>query len=169
MRAWPSLFLLVPVGLSVLAAAAVAGRASPPTRCSPRTLVVWLDTEGNGAAGSSYYRLQLTNLSQRRCTLEGYPGVSAVDLAGRRLGDAASRDRTRTPRRVILAAGATATAVLRIVDAYNFPNATCRRRTAAGLRVYPPGQRLSQVVPFPFPACSRRGVVYLSVQPVRPR
>jgi hypothetical protein len=53
---------------------------------------------------------------------------------------------------------------LRIVDALNFPPSACRPRSAAGLRVYPPGQTTSKVVPIPFTACARSGPVFLSVQ-----
>jgi hypothetical protein len=44
--------------------------------------------------------------------------------------------------------------------------AECRPVTAAGLRVYPPNQKGSKVVPFPFRACSRVRPVYLHVQAV---
>ena len=141
-----------------------AGATAAAPRCSTSGLVVWLDTQGNGAAGSVYYHLKLTNLSVRTCTLFGYPGVSAVDLAGRQLGSAASRNAAHPPHLVTLARGATASAVLQIVQAGNFPASRCRPVTAAGLRVYPPNQTVAKVVPFPFSACSRRGPVYLIVQ-----
>jgi hypothetical protein len=38
---------------------------------------------------------------------------------------------------------------------------------AAGVRVFPPNQKASRIVPFPFAACSRKGPVYLGVQAVR--
>jgi hypothetical protein len=38
---------------------------------------------------------------------------------------------------------------------------------AGGLRVYPPGQTASKLVPFPFRACSRSGPGYLSVEAVQ--
>jgi Domain of unknown function (DUF4232) len=68
---------------------------------------------------------------------------------------------------VTIGRGKTATAVLQIVDAGNFPPSACHPVTAAGLRVFPPNQTRSKVVPFPFGACSRRGPVYLIVGPVR--
>lgn len=168
-------------GLAALAAAAfAAGRAaaaSPPVpgpgsaaatpRCATSGLDVWLDTNGNGAAGSSYYNLELTNLSGHTCTLSGYPGVSAVTLADHAVGSAASRDGTVTPHVVKLARGASAIAVLRIVDAGNFTPSACHDVTAAGLRVFPPNQAASKVVPFPFPACARTGPAYLSVRAVQ--
>jgi hypothetical protein len=161
---------LVPVAAfaaaSIGAGASGAARASAP-RCASAGLVVWLDTQHGAAAGSVYYKLELTNLSSHACTLFGYPGVSAVDLSGHRLGRAASRNHVRKPRVVTLVRGATATAILQIVDAGNFPRASCREVTAAGLRVYPPAQTAAKLIPFPFPACSRSGAAYLSVQAVR--
>jgi len=113
-----------------------------------------------------FYKLHFTNLSSHPCTLRGFAGVSAIDLGGHQLGRAASRDRAHAPRLVTLAAGSTATANLRIVNVDNFPAGRCHRTTAAGLRVYPPGNLASKTIPFPFAACSRRGPVYLSTQAV---
>jgi hypothetical protein len=127
--------------------------------------VIWIDTQGGGAAGSVFYQLRFTNLSGRVCTLRGYPGVSAVDLRGHQLGRAATRE--PAPRRLIrIGQGATATATLRIVEAGNFPRSRCRPRSAAGLRVYPPNETAAKVVPFPFAACSRSGPAYLSIKPL---
>jgi len=143
-----------------------AATASTPT-CTTSGLVVWLDTNGNGTAGSIFYKLEFTNLSGHSCSLGGYPGVSAVDLAGHQLGSPASRDTSRTPTVVSLKAGATATAMLRIVDAGNLSRSSCRPVTAAGLRAYPPNATRSKVVPFPFAACSRTAPIFLTVQAVR--
>ncbi len=141
--------------------------ASSASKCATSGLVIWLNTPpGNGAAGSRYYDLQLTNLSGRPCTLRGYPGVSAVDLRGRQLGGAASREPFQTPRKMTIARGVTVTAVLRIVEAGILEG--CREVTAAGLRVYPPGQTASKVVPFPFRTCAGRGHGNLSVRAVGP-
>jgi len=149
------------IGGSSLASA----QQSATARCTTDRLVVWMDTEGNGAAGSVFYRLQFTNLGPHRCTLFGYPGVSAVDLHGHRLGVPAARLPAH-PRRVTLRRGATAVATLQIVEALNFPKSRCHPMMAAGLRIFPPNTRASRVVPFPFLACSRRGLVYMNVKPV---
>jgi hypothetical protein len=135
--------------------------------CATSGLVIWLDTEGNGALGSIYYKLELTNLSGHTCTLHGFPGVSAVSLGGGQLGRAASRESTGKLKTVTLPNRATATALLRIVAAGNFPSSVCGQTMAAGLRVFPPGQTTSKVVPFPFEACSRSGPAYLSVRALR--
>jgi hypothetical protein len=172
-------------GAAALAAGALAATSSPASAsggavvastpsCATSGLVVWLNTQGDGAAGSIYYHLELTNLSGHACTLVGYPGVSAVNLAGHQVGSAASHDPTRTPHLVTLAAGtpanmagATANVVLRIVEAGNYPASKCHQVNVAGVRVYPPNQTASTVIPFPFSACSRTGPVILSVQAVQ--
>jgi hypothetical protein len=153
------------VALAPVATSADAAQRKPV--CTTAKLVVWLDTQGGGAAGSTYYHLQFTNLSGRACTLHGYPGVSAIDLSDHQLGSAASRNATHTPRTVTLAAGSTATAVLQIGQASNFPASVCHQTTAAGLRVYPPNQTRSKTIPFPFRACSRTGPVYLTIEPIQ--
>ena len=165
-----TLALLPGLGGASMGVGASTGAATSAgiARCSTAGLVVWLNTEGNGAAGSTYYNLELTNLSGRTCTVFGYPGVSAVTLGGRQLGSAASRDPVHAPSTVALASGASAAVVLRIVDAGNFPRAACSPTTAAGLRVYPPNQRVAKIVPFPFAASARPGPVFLSVEAAEP-
>jgi hypothetical protein len=162
----------VALALVVPALGGGAGTATPArtattsaARCATSGLVVWIDTQGDGTAGSIYYKLEFTNLSGHGCTLSGYPGISAVDLGGRQLGSAGARNPSHV-RTVSLANGATATAVLRITEAGNFPSSACHRVSAAGMRVYPPSQTASKVVPFPFDACSRPGPGYLSVEAV---
>jgi hypothetical protein len=140
--------------------------ASAP-KCATSGLVVWLNTQGNGAAGSIFYTLEFTNLSGHTCTLSGYPGISAVNLAGHQLGSAATRDTAHPAHTVTLANGTSATTMLRIVQAGNFPSGSCHQVTAAGLRVFPPNLSTSKVVPFPFPACSHTGPVYLTVRAVQ--
>jgi hypothetical protein len=134
--------------------------------CSTSRLAVWLGLgEGGAAAGSTYYPLEFTNVSRRTCRLVGFPGVSA--FAGHQLGTPAQRDRSRTATRVSLLPGATAHTVLRIVDVENFPKARCRRVTAHSLRIFPPDQRAAAEIPFAFRACSAKGPIFLSVQPIQ--
>jgi hypothetical protein len=161
--------LSIAAGVTPVATASTSARraAASAAPCSTSQLVVWLDTVGNGAAGSVSYDLEFTNLWSHSCSLFGYPGVSAVDLAGRQLGSAASRDAARAARRVSLAPGHTVSAAVRIVEPGNFPSASCHPAAAAGLRVFPPNTTASKVVPFPFVACSRSGPTYLFVRVVR--
>jgi hypothetical protein len=156
--------LLVPPAATAAVRISGAATASRAPGCKTAGLVVWLDTTSNGAAGSIYYNLKFTNLSGQPCVLSGYPGVSAVNLGGQQLGSAGSRNAAHPPRAVTLAHGATASTVLRIVEAANFPNSACRRGTAAGIRVFPPDQTAAKLVPFPFGACTRAGPIFLTVQ-----
>ena len=142
-----------------------AGRVATPA-CATSGLDVWLDTQGSGAAGTIYYNLKFTNLSGSTCTLFGYPGVSGTSLAGTQLGSPAARVGA-TPGTVTLANGATATAIVGIVQPGILPPAQCGPVTAAGLRVYPPGQTQARLVPFPFGACSKNGPSYLKIYPVQ--
>lgn len=155
--------------------ASIAALASTPApaatgsaaaqKCRTSGLDVWLNNESGGAAaGSVYYKLEFTNLSGHTCAIRGFPGVSAVNLGGGKIGKPAIRDTPQTSGSVTLAAGASATSILRIVDAGNFPASSCHQVTAAGLRVFPPGQTASRLVPFPFQTCSATGVSVLAVR-----
>lgn len=165
------------LGASVIVVAtggAPAASAATPPACTASNLVVWLNTEGSGAAGSSYYDLNFTNVGARACTLEGYPGVSGVSKTHAQLGSAAGRSTTRSPALITLGAGGwnknagnqSATAIVQITVAGNFPTSTCHQVVATALRVYAPGQRSSKLVPYPFDACAKRGPVYLHVEPL---
>jgi len=128
---------LLTIGALACAAARASNIATPA--CATSGLDAWLNTLGNGAAGTIYYELEFTNLSGATCTLFGYPGVSATDLSGNQLGSAAFR-LSGTTQTVTLANGATASALLGIVEGGIFPPAQCGPVTAAGLRVYPPAR-----------------------------
>jgi hypothetical protein len=157
---------LVPA--AALASSGSHAGTSPTTTpaCATTGLDVWLDTQGSGVHTVTDYFLNFTNLSGRRCTLHGYPGVSGVTLTGIQLGSAASRVGA-TAHTVTLANGATTHALVGIVDpGVIVPASKCRPVTAAGLRVYPPNQTKSRIAPFPFIACSKRGPIYLSIGPV---
>lgn len=135
--------------------------------CSTSGLEVWLGLgEGGAAAGSTYFPLEFTNTSNRRCTLFGFPGVSAVSSG--QLGSPASRNRSRPTYHVTLAPGATAHTILQITDVGNFSPGTCKPADATTLRVYPPGQFTAAEIPFSFRACSAKGPGFLSVEPIQP-
>jgi len=156
--------------LTVAALAAAAALADVPAAvaatpsCQTAGLVVWLDTEGNGTAGTIFYTLNFTNLSGHKCTLRGYPGVSAVNVGGHILGSPASRLTGHAVHTVSLANGHTASATLGLVDTGALPS--CHRTTAAGFRVFPPNQTASRTIPFPFPACSNTGQAFLRIEPI---
>src|SRR6476659_8547574 len=129
--------------------ASPAGAASSSTSCGPQNLVVWLESRGNAGAGSVYYTFRLTNLSTVSCSLRGYPGVSAVDLAGRQLGSAAGRNARFPVRTIVIAPASSAQFLLQLNDPGFFSRAACAPAKAAGLRVYLPNNTRSSVVPVP--------------------
>lgn len=157
----------IATGLGAVVAISTAAVAAGGAACQTGGLVVWLNTTPSGAAGSNFYTLNFTNLSGGRCTLRGYPGVSAVNLRGRQLGKAATRNNSRRARTVSIRNGGTASTTVQIVEAGNFPPASCGMTTAAGLKVFPPNQGASKTIPFPFPACSNSGPSVLSVQAIK--
>jgi hypothetical protein len=148
------------------AGAGTAHAAATPA-CQTAGLVVWIDTQANGAAGHLIYTLNFTNLSGHKCTLRGYPGISGVSITGGQLGAAATKDAVRPVKTITLRNGRTATTLVQITDVGVFSPSTCKPVTAAGLRVFPPNQTASKMVPFPFQACSRSAVGYIGVQAVR--
>jgi len=152
--------------------------ASTTTSCTTSDLVVWLNTSGSGAAGSAYYNLDFTNLSAHSCTLQGYPAVWGLSLANTPLGSPAARNAEHSAALITLTSARTATglgaanshnsvtAILQITDVGNFPASTCAQVTAAGLRVFPPGQPQA-LIPFPFVACGKSGPHYLHVEAIQ--
>jgi hypothetical protein len=151
------------------AAAARPATADQPApavapRCAASQLMVWLGIPGDGAAGSTYFQLELSNTSAKTCTLYGFPGVSAIGRNGHQLGSAADRDYADPIHLVTLRRGATAHVLLQITDVANFPPASCDPANAVALRVYPPNDRRSVQVPFSVRACGKSGPVYLHVR-----
>lgn len=118
----------------------------------------------NGAAGTIYYTLELTNTGTTTCTVTGYAGVSFVtNSAGTQIGAAARRD-PGSAATVTLAPGKSAGATLGIVDASNYGSG-CGISPAAGLRVYPPGNTAALFVPHAANGCSNSSDVVLHVAP----
>jgi hypothetical protein len=149
--------------------AASAPKAATAHRCYASDLTVWLGSPGDGAAGSIYYDVELSNTSAGTCTLYGFPGVSANN-GGRQLGSAAGREHSRPSTLVTLRPGGTSHVLLQITDVGVYTSAACKPVSAEFLRVYAPGAYSSINMPFPgsFRACSRRGPVYLHVTAVIP-
>lgn len=125
---------------------------------------------GDGAAGTIYYRLRLTNAGAHPCALGGYSGVSFVDGSGQQVGASAQRDAgAGRPRLLELAPGQTAQARLGVAEAGNYDAAQCRPVTVGGLRVYPPNQTASLIVRHRFDACADQDVQLLTIEPYRSR
>jgi hypothetical protein len=141
---------------------AVAPKAAAPATCSRSQLTSWLGIPGDATAGSTYYQLEISNVSGSSCTLFGYPGVSAV-RSGHQVGSAAARTGSHPATLLTLAPGSTVHVVLQISDVSNFPRSACRPTQASALRVFAPGDFSSMQVPFTFAACGKRGPRFMHV------
>jgi hypothetical protein len=150
-------------------ASVASTKAAPP--CQSSGIDDWLDTNGNGAAGTIFYHLRFTNLSGHACTLQGFPFVFAVNLSGHQVGNRAVFNHAFPASPVTVGNGKTVHAVLGIVETGNFSASACKPVTAAGLKVFAPTgiNEAGRIVPFPFSACSTHGSHapnFLNVTPV---
>jgi Protein of unknown function (DUF4232) len=129
--------------------------ATAPPACPTSSLTVKLGL-AQGYAGGVYQVIDFANASRAACTLFGYPGVSLVTGPPyAQVGLAAKRAGAAPVKLVTLAPGMTATALLQIVDAQNYPASTCRPVQATHLRVYPPNQTVSAYLPDPAYGCAK--------------
>jgi hypothetical protein len=109
-----------------------------------------------GYAGGVYQVIDFTNTSGSTCTLYGYPGVSLVSGPPyTQIGLAAKRTAASAPvKQITLAPGATGNALLQIVDALNYPSASCGPTKAAALKIYPPNQTVAVYLPSTANGCA---------------
>ena len=149
---------------------AVASPSSPaagPAACPTSSLQVKQGVP-QGYAGGVYVVIDFTNTSGSTCTLFGYPGVSLVTGPPyKQIGLAAKRS-TSTPKKLLtLTPGTTAHALLQIVDALNYPPASCGPAKATALKVYPPNQTVPVYLPNTSNGCTKP-VQILSIGTVQP-
>ena len=150
--------------------------ATPSSPAGPVTSAVSCATSSldvkqglaQGYAGGVYEVIDFTNTSNAPCSLYGYPGVSLVTGPPyTQVGLAAKRSTTSAKVKLItLAPGATANALLQIVDALNYPSATCGPTKATALKVYPPNQTAPVYLPNTSTACSK-SVQTMNIGPVQ--
>ncbi|WP_419994107.1 DUF4232 domain-containing protein [Streptomyces boninensis] len=142
---------LIAAGSAVAAAAAVvavpaAAQATTTPTCRTSQLSAALGGQEAGA-GNIYQHLVLTNKSSTACALKGYPGVSLLDAAGKQLGPTATRE-AKGYGTVTLAPGATASNTLHTLNRHG----KCLPASAQ-VRVYPPANRASLVIPGEITIC----------------
>ena len=155
---------------------APAGQASSPSSspapagpgpCPTRSLQVKLGVS-QGTAGSVYTTIDFTNISSVTCTLYGYPGVSLQTARPLHQIGKPAKENPLTPRKLVtLQPQTTANALLRIVDAGNYPTSTCGPATAHYLQVYPPNQTTPTYIKFKTQACTKP-VRLMTVDVVKP-
>jgi hypothetical protein len=140
--------------------------ASGPGTCPSSGLQASLGPS-QGAAGTIYVLLILTNTSSSACTLYGYPGVSFVTgQGGSVIGAPARRNPVISDTLVTLQPGATASALLGVEDTGALTPSKCKPTTADWLQIYPPGDLGSLFVQYSSQVCSNAAQVFMSVSAV---
>jgi hypothetical protein len=154
---------------SPAAPAASPGSSQPagPPPCPTRSLQVKLGAT-QGTAGSVYIAIVFTNISSVTCTLYGYPGVSMQTARPLHQIGKPAKENPATPRQLVtLQPQTAANALLRIVEAGNYPASTCGPVTAHYLQVYPPNQTTPAYIKFSGTGCSKP-VRLMTVDVVKP-
>jgi hypothetical protein len=167
----PTRTVTIQAGASSSAASAVPAAASSsapapgPSGCLASGLRAQLGAS-QGAAGTIYQVIALTNTSNATCTLYGYPGVSFVTgVGGAQVGLPATKDPVVAKTLVTLAPGAKAAFLLGVHEAGAYP--TCKMINVDWLRIYPPGDYGSINLQDKNQACSNANLSILTVSPVR--
>jgi hypothetical protein len=143
--------------------AAPAGASS----CATRSLHVRLGAS-QGTAGSVYTTIVFKNVSNATCTLYGYPGVSLTTGSPVTVIGKAAKENPATPRRLVTLQPQTrASALLRIVDAQNYPASECNPKNSTYLQVYPPNQTAPVRIKFKTVGCAKP-INLLTVDVVKP-
>jgi hypothetical protein len=125
-----------------------------PGPCPANGLRVTIAT-AHSSAGSLYYPLDFTNVSDVTCTMYGYPGVFfATGPNGTPMGGPAVRNSGAVRKLVTLAPGLTAHASLQVAVAQNYPPALCKPVTAHWLQVFPPASYAADYVAFTALTCA---------------
>jgi hypothetical protein len=119
-----------------------------------------------GAAGTIYQVIVLTNTSNATCTLYGYPGVSFVTaVGGAEVGLPATKNPVVAKTLVTLAPGAPAGFLLGVHDVGAIPS--CNVTSVDWLRIYPPGDYGSITVQDKTQSCTNANLSIMTVSPVR--
>lgn len=135
----PSSAPTTPAGGATPTAAPASQAAAGPGTCLASGLKGGL-TNSEGAAGTFYVAVVLTNTSAASCTLYGYPGVSFVTgPGGSEVGAPATRDNISPVTQVTLAPGGQANFLMALTDVGVYPAAQCQPTKVSWLRIYPPG------------------------------
>ena len=156
-----------PAASTPAAAATTPAAPSGHAPCPTRSLQVKLGAS-QGTAGSIYTTIVFTNISNATCTLYGYPGVSLQTARPHHQIGKSAKENPATPRQLVtLQPQAAANALLRIVEAGNYPAGVCGPMTAHYLQVYPPNQTAPAYIRYTAQACSKP-VRLMTVDVVKP-
>jgi hypothetical protein len=120
---------------------------SPP-RCHTSQLQAAVRS-GQGAAGSMYTPLSLTNTGTASCQMTGYPGVSLLDVSGNQIGSPATHS-AATVAAITLAPGDAAHTVMRT---QNPTGGNPCDPVSTSVKVFPPDELDALTVPGALQTC----------------
>jgi hypothetical protein len=147
------------------AASSSSAAAAGPSGCLASGLQARVGAS-QGAAGTIYQVIVLTNTSNATCTLYGYPGVSFVTgVGGGQVGKPASKNAVVAKTLVTLTPGAKAAFLLGVHDVGAIPS--CKITSVDWLRIYPPGDYGSINVQYKTQACANTNLSIMTVSPLR--
>ncbi len=140
--------------------------SSGPSQCTTADLRLTVGA-ANGAAGTIFYQLDLTNTSSSACTMFGYPGVAFVSSpGGSQVGAAAGRGSITAPALVTLEPGMTAHATLAVSDVLIGNNCMGHQVHVNWVQVYPPDQYSALFAQLSRQGCADRSLVTMHVDTV---
>jgi hypothetical protein len=140
--------------------------SSNPSNCKASELKLAFGHDSDHAMQKTYTSLQFTNVGQRTCTLQGFPGVSYVTGdSGQQVGLAANRT-GNLGAAVTLRPGGSTNAGLIMVNPDPYPAEQCKAVDVRGLRVYPPNETAAMFLPTSGSSCSGKIGPLLTVSSV---
>ena len=132
------------------------GAATSAPTCATSQLTASLGGSDAGA-GNVYRYLLLTNHSGSSCEVTGFPGLSLLNAQGGEIGAPATFDHSFAYTPVVLTGGQTASATIHTLNS----GATSCQGTSTSLRIYPPDNTASLLIPGQVMLCGNQ----LSVSP----
>lgn len=125
--------------------------SAAPVLCTSRNLSIKM-VASDGAAGTIYHHVVVTNKTNRSCTITGYPTVFMLASNDVVLGQGAGALSTYTPTKITLIPKASAHAAIGIPNSGNFDAGICTA-ISAHLQVYIPSSEIPLTVPFSAANC----------------
>jgi hypothetical protein len=146
-------FALVIAALAAVIVPSAATSAAVRT-CSAADLTARMYPTGGSGAGTLEIGVRLRNVSGTRCAMKGFPGLGLRRSNETTMRGFAAFDRTKTPKRILLANGGYVHAIIRYSDVPSVGDpAVCP--TSTFLLVTPPNRRVSVEVHAHLAPCAR--------------
>ncbi len=122
-----------------------------PVACTTSNLKLTAGQQ-QGAAGTIYQHMVLTNSSSQSCSISGFPTAFLYGSNGYALGNGAAARPNPAPLSITLAPNDSANTVLGYPQAGNFDPGVCTA-TSTTLKLYPPSATTPLEIPLQVPWC----------------